>query len=105
METEILGAAVAFAVGCAVSFINYKVSLRAFTKNDTRSMYISIALRQVINLCCLIAAYFSADLFPWSREASLLGAALGITLPSAAFTRKIRDCINDNKEADDDNAK
>lgn len=103
METEILGGAAAFAIGFAVSYINYKISLSAFKKNKTNAIYISIAVRQAINLCYLVGAYFSADLFAWSREASLLGAALGITLPSAAFTRKIRDYIDQNTKEGENN--
>ncbi len=85
---DYLAAAVACGIGFAICYLNYCISKRYLAKN-TDKFYVSFIFRQAINVALLVAVYFIAPLLGINQSYALIGAALGITLPSAKFTRDL----------------
>lgn len=92
--TDIISSICFGAVGLATGIAGYKLAGRF---KDDKKPYISIAIRQSINIVYLLAAYFIAAVLKTDQTYALLGAAIGIVL-SSAFGRR-----NDNESEDDEN--
>ena len=92
--TDIIFALCCGAVGLTAGIAGYKLAGKF---KDDKKPYISIAIRQGINIVCLLAAYFIAAVLSTDQTYALLGAAIGIVL-SSAFRRR-----SDNKSEDDKN--
>lgn len=83
--------AIAFGfLGLLLGLAGYKLSSRL---HNDKKPYVSIIIRQGINIAYLCAAYFISSLFVAQATYGLLGAAIGIGL-SSAFGRR----TNENNE-------
>ncbi len=96
--TDIVFAICFGAVGPAAGIAGYKLANRF---KDGKKPYVSIAIRQGINIIYLLAAYFVAPFLGADQTYALLGAAVGVVISSAFGRRaddKINDKIDDKKE-------
>lgn len=94
MEHFAVGAAITFALGVLVSYINYRLTLTLMRKRSDAAIVPS-SLRQLVNVLYFVAVYFAAPYTPWERIPLLVGAAAGATLSLFLFTfllvRKMKD--------------
>lgn len=100
MDAPILGAALAFLGGAAVSALNFWINLRALRKNPAALANLSI-LRQALSAGYLFAVFLLARVLPWDYLPLLLGAAIGLTVPSVLFSLRLAR-INDALPAPSD---
>ena len=78
----------AFAGGCLVSVINAALTKRAFDKKkDTFGKF--FAFRQVLNVAYLIVIYLLGQNSPENITNLLLGAAIGLTIPSIILSTRM----------------
>lgn len=88
MDNGFLGALIAFIPGLGISFLNYR--LTDFFIKKFKEKFPSVSLiRQLGQVCYIVAVYFLAPYTPWDRTYLLIGAALGVTLPMIFFTYKL----------------
>ena len=86
---ELCCAAAAFVPGVAIAGVNYTIARKTLT-NRPELFTSATMIRQVCSVIYLVVAYFvSSKWFPDCLLAILLGAALGVTLPSILFTSKL----------------
>ncbi len=85
MEHFAVGAALTFALGVLVSYINYRLTLTFMKKRPDAALVPSL-LRQLMNVLYFMAVYFAAPYTPWERVPLLVGAAAGATLSLFLFT-------------------
>lgn len=85
MEHWIIGAALAFIAGVAVSYLNYRISLAVLRRKPDAYPMTSV-VRQITNVAYLAAVYFITPYTPWGLIPLLVGAALGSTLSIFLFT-------------------
>lgn len=83
-----MGGLLAFLVGSAVAFINYRMSLTAMRRKASSLVYLSVA-RQLMNIGTLAAAYLLSKVLPWGAVSLLTGAALGLTVPSVLLSLRL----------------
>lgn len=110
MGHNILGAAVAFILGVAASFLNYLISRTVLQKRS--QLYSSTSsIRMIINLVFLIAVYFTSSPLGFDVTYCLIGGGLGLTISLFCFTslllkqsRKFTDVAHE-EESDDQNQK
>ena len=108
MASPIVGGLLAFAAGLAVAGINYGVNLSVLKKKPAALASLSV-VRQALNVGCLAAAYFLSKVLPWDSAPLLIGAALGLTIPSVLFSLRLakqNDAMSTGKtpeEGDDQN--
>ncbi len=96
MNHPILGAALAFLGGAALSYVNYLLS-RTVLRKKPDFVSATAVFRQIFNVAYLAALYFFAPSTPWGLVPLLLGAAFGITLPMFYFTfLLLKEGKNDN---------
>lgn len=84
METRYTAALIAFLGGAMISLINAVITAKQVKSNKDKMGNASI-LRQILNLVYLVVTYFvvrklNVEVFP-----PLLGAAIGLTVPSVLF--------------------
>ena len=105
MGSPIVGGLLAFLGGCAVAALNYAINLRTLKKRPERLASMSI-LREILSVAYLAAAYLLSKSLPWGHVPLLVGAALGLTLPSVLLSFRLAR-INDSlsAEADDSSEK
>lgn len=90
-----VGAAIAFLAGVAVSALNYLLSKRVLQRAPEKYASMTVA-RQMIQVLYLVAVFFVGERISVSVIWLLVGAALGVTVPSFYFTmRLVR--INDQR--------
>ena len=89
MIKELGCAAAAFVPGAAIAGVNYIIARRTLTNRP--QLFASVTmLRQVFSIVYLVAAYFVSRMWiPDCMLSILIGAALGVTLPSFFFTSKL----------------
>lgn len=85
MNHWFFGAALAFLAGTAISYINYRISLLVLRKKPDAVAASSVA-RQFLNVAYFAAVYFLTPYTPWGLLSTLVGAAIGITIPMFWFT-------------------
>lgn len=85
MGHNILGAAAAFVLGVAVSFLNYLIS-RTVLQKRSRLYSSTSSIRMIINLVFLIAVYFVAPPLGFDATYCLIGGGLGLTISLFCFT-------------------
>ena len=88
MNSNFVGALIAFAAGALICFGNYLLS-EYFLKHKKDKFSAVSLIRQVIQVGYLLAAFFLAGYTPWDRTYLLIGAALGVTLPMLISTYKL----------------
>ena len=93
MSSPFIGGVLAFLAGFAVSGVNYALNLRAVRKRPDAIASLSV-VRQALSIGCLAAAYFLARVLPWGSTPLLVGAALGLTIPSVLLSMRLAK-IND----------
>ena len=97
-DNNIIGAAVAFALGAVVAYINYAVS-RYLLKTRPDMFTGGQIIRSAIQIAYIALVYTLGGYTPWDRTWMLVGGCLGITLPMFYFTAKL---VNYNKQKGDD---
>lgn len=88
MEAPIVGGALAFLGGAAVSALNYCINLRTLRKKPAALANVSI-VRQLLNVGYLAAVFFLARVLPWDYLPLLLGAAIGLTAPAVLLSLRL----------------
>ena len=88
MESGVTGFVVALLGGVAIAVVNARISQAAYFRNTSRLSLCFLA-RQLLNVGYLVALYFLSDILPWDAVTLLLGGALGLTLPSFYFVRRM----------------
>lgn len=88
MESGVTGFVVALAGGVAIAAANACISRAAYFQNESR-LTACFLVRQLLNVGYLVALYFLSDILPWDAVPLLLGGALGLTLPSFYFVRRM----------------
>jgi hypothetical protein len=83
--TNIIGAAIAFAVALLLSFANYLIS-RAIMKKSPQYYSFGAIIHQAINVAYMVLLYFIAPKTPFDAVYLLVGAVLGITAGLVLFT-------------------
>jgi len=90
MTDILIGGGLALIVGTALSFANYFITKKLIENKKSSSPIAIISfLRQTFNIAYLVAIYFLSELLPWPVEAMLIGAALGVTVPSFILSAKL----------------
>ena len=110
MSSPIIGGILAFLVGFGVSGINYALNLSVLRKKPEAVASLSV-VRQALNIGCLAAAFFLSRVLPWGSTPLLVGAALGLTIPSVLLSMrlaKVNDALSESaphtaEEGDDPN--
>jgi len=88
MEAPIVGGLLAFAAGLCVSCINYGLNLTVLKKKPQALASMSV-VRQTLSIACLVAAYLLSKVLPWEPAPLLVGAALGLTIPSVLLSLRL----------------
>ena len=108
MASPIVGGLLAFLAGLAVAVVNYGINLSVLKKKPAALTSLSV-VRQALNVGCLAAAYLLSKVLPWDSAPLLIGAALGLTVPSVLFSLRLakqNDAMSTGKtpgEGDDQN--
>lgn len=97
---NIIGTAAALAAGAALSAGNCFLTLRVW-KKDPGKLPSLFALRQFLNIVFLVAVWFVTPLTPCDRTWVLIGAAIGLTLPTLILTPRIMRTPHDPACKDD----
>lgn len=88
MYVDIASGVGAFAVGTLLSFVNYRIS-RAILEKSAQNYAVGTVIKQIVSVLWLLACFFIGENTEISTIALLIGAALGVTLPSLLFTPKL----------------
>lgn len=103
IETNFLGAALAFVIGAGIAALNYAFSRYFLTKRP--SMYAGMQIVwQPIQIAYLGVLVLFGGYTPWDRLWLLAGGCLGITLPKFWFTYqlvKLNDSLHKKEESSD----
>ena len=94
-NADMIGGVIFFAVGAAAAFLNYMVILRRVLKSaksptDMKPVLKASVIRGIINILVLVLAYLAGgwEKMDCSVMATLLGAVLGLTIPSAFLANR-----------------
>ncbi len=99
MESPLAGGVLALLGGCAVSLLNYSINLRTLKNKPSALASVSV-VRQVLSIGYLVLVFALAGVLPWDHMPLLLGAAVGLTIPSILLAVRlagVNDSINKNK--------
>ena len=88
MNSDFFGAAVAFAGGVLIAWVNYLFSRRVISKCPERYAAMQIA-KQMLQILYMAALFVFGKYTPWDRIWLLVAGTLGITLPMFWFTYKL----------------
>ena len=94
MESPVVGGVLAFLGGCAVSFLNYFINARTLKKKPAALASVSV-VRQLFSVGYLALVFFLARVLPWEPMPLLLGAAVGLTIPSILLAMRLAG-VNDS---------
>ena len=86
--TEIIAAIVAFVLGYIISALNAKF-LSSKLENISNATITEALIRQAINIAYLVIVFFVVNRLNISIFLPLLGAALGLTIPTVMLTVKL----------------
>lgn len=89
MIPNIIGAAVAAAVGFLIAFINYTFSKKVLVNTPDR-FPVTFVVRQFLQVAYLVVVYIIGSKTAVADLMYLLiGAAVGMTIPTIFFTKKL----------------
>lgn len=88
MAQSLPGALLAMVLGIGVALLNYALTRSVLRKKPDR-VAAFFSVRQIINVAYLAGVYFLSALLPWNRTVVLLGAALGLTVPSMLLATRL----------------
>ncbi|MBQ9912743.1 MAG: hypothetical protein IJO73_00790 [Clostridia bacterium] len=88
MAHNIIGAVICALAGLLIAYINYLLS-RKILKAAPEKFALATVARQIIQVGYLAAVYFIGDGLTVSLVWLLVGAAVGMTVPMAFFTKKL----------------
>lgn len=97
--TPVPAAVLAFLGGAAVSWLNYRINLRTLKTRPSSLASVSV-LRQGLSVAWLVIVYLAAGALHLDRMYPLLGAAVGLTIPSILLAVRLAG-INDSLRADE----
>lgn len=103
MDSDIIGAVIAFCIGVAVASVNYAFS-RYVIKKHSDKYAVTAVVRQLIQVAYLVLLFFFGEKTPWDRMWLLVGGCLGITIPMIWFTLqlvKLNASLNRKEESSD----
>ena len=95
MIDSMLGALLALALGAGISYVNYRLTSRSVSNPNERFAGVSL-LRQALNIGYLAAVFFVGPYTPWDRTWLLVGAVIGLTIPTFFFTFLLLRRLNRN---------
>ena len=88
MSHSLIGAALAFLGGAVIALLNAWLTGLVLRKKP--SVFSSFfAVRQILNIAYLALVYYLSRFLPWGLAPLLLGAAIGLTVPSFFFTARL----------------
>lgn len=85
MADSIVGALLAAMCGGIVAYVNYHLTSHVAGNPNERFAVVSV-IRQLLNVGYLAVVFFLAPYTPWDRIWMLIGAVIGLTLPTLIFT-------------------
>lgn len=88
LQNGIIGAAICFAAGLAIAYVNYLFS-RYILVNKPEKYSLTTVIRQMVQVAFLAAVYFIGEKTEADTVYLLIGAALGVTLPMIFLTKKL----------------
>lgn len=101
--TFVIPCAAALVGGALIGLLNYHIS-KGILKKRPEQYALGTVVRQLLNIGWLLACYAVGESTSLSTVALLVGAALGITLPSLYFTPRLLR-LNRGDEAEDQTRK
>ena len=87
MSSPLAGALLAFLGGCVISYVNYRINLYALRRRTSLLATLS-AVRQLLSVAYFVLVYALTRALPWGL-APLLGAAVGLTVPSVLLAMRL----------------
>ena len=93
MDSPIIGALLAFLGGCAVAVVNDRLNRLALKRKPDALPRMSI-LREILSVAYLVIVYSLREVLPWELPPLLIGAAVGLTVPSVLLSLRLAK-IND----------
>ena len=104
MDAPIIGAVLAVLGGCVIAVINDRLNRWAIWKKPGLLGSVSV-LREMLNVAYLVAVYLLRSVLPWALAPLLIGAAVGLTVPSILFSLRLakeNDAMNAKKKEESD---
>ena len=81
MSSPVVGGLLAFLGGSTVSWLNYVINARTLKNKPSALASVSV-VRQLLSVGYLVLVFALAGVLPWGHMPLLLGAAVGLTIPS-----------------------
>lgn len=88
MQSPIVGAVLTFLGGAGIALLNARLSSKAAEKGAAEFSRLS-RLRQIFNIGYIVLVFLLSRVLPWDMMPLLIGAALGLTIPSFYFTWRL----------------
>ena len=88
MGNPIVGGILAFLGGAVISAVNYGINLTILKKNPALLASLGI-VRQLLNVGYLVLVFFLSKRLPWELLPLLIGAAVGLTVPSFLLSMRL----------------
>ena len=101
MLPDLIGAAVCFAIGIGIAFLNFAISKHTL-KTNLDKIALTTVLRTFISVSFLGLVCLASKLLGRDITFMLIGAALGATLPTPLLTKSLLNYSNElakNKES------
>ena len=101
MQSPVVGGLLTFVGGCLVAYVNYLINRYALRKRPQLLGTLSF-VRQLLNVAYFVAVFLLGKALPWDQVPLLVGAAVGLTVPSvllALHLAKLNDARSDDVPA------
>ena len=98
MTKNIVSALLALALGLAIAFINSRITKKALEKNTNGAMAVSL-VRSFLNIACIFGVYFLAKAADCALAYPLIGAGIGLTVPSLIFAFSMSKKLSEQENA------
>ena len=100
MKESLPGLLLCFAAGTLVAYLNYLMAKRAIRRSASAFTAVPV-YRMILSVGLLAAVYFIAPRTGWSRTWMLVGAAVGLTIPSLPFSWLLMRAARDGEKKDE----